>query len=223
MHFTQSIMSTQSDKIEQHESKGQMLHVLSVYYNQFAICWRSNLCHPSLSLPPIPPIYTASYPASFWLLSNRQKLAFISFTLVDKCFDNCLFASQWIFFIVPLQPTNVGKYRVKWNLIPMVQESTMPSQFSSTEALMVSLLCNCEKWVGLPKSLYLYTCIATQKWTEYWFRATCLFAYFILLWTYHRLSKIRPWVMNLSGCTKRGVGGFSRTLFPENWPTPFVI
>ena len=28
---------------------------------------------------------------------------------------------------------------------------------------------------------------------------------------YRRLLKIRPWVMNLSGCSKRGVGVFSRT------------
>jgi len=38
---------------------------------------------------------------------------------------------------------------------------------------------------------------------------------------YHRLSKIHPWAMNLSGCSKRGVGIFSRTLSPESRPTPF--
>ena len=38
---------------------------------------------------------------------------------------------------------------------------------------------------------------------------------------YRRLSKIHPWVMNLSWCSMRGVGIFSRTLSPENRPTPF--
>ena len=38
---------------------------------------------------------------------------------------------------------------------------------------------------------------------------------------YRRLSKICPWAMNFSGCSKRGVGVFSRTLSPENRPTPF--
>jgi len=38
---------------------------------------------------------------------------------------------------------------------------------------------------------------------------------------YWRLLKIRPWAMNLSGFSKRGVGVFSRTLSPKNRPTPF--
>ena len=38
---------------------------------------------------------------------------------------------------------------------------------------------------------------------------------------YHRLLKICPWAMNLSGCSKRGVGVFSQTLSPKNRPTPF--
>jgi len=37
---------------------------------------------------------------------------------------------------------------------------------------------------------------------------------------YRSLSKIHPWAMNLSGCSKRGVGVFSRTLSLENRPTP---
>jgi len=43
--------------------------------------------------------------------------------------------------------------------------------------------------------------------------------YITLLLVYRRLSKIRPWVMNLSGCSKREVGIFSRTLSPEIRPT----
>ena len=37
---------------------------------------------------------------------------------------------------------------------------------------------------------------------------------------YHSLSKIRPWVMKLSGCSKRGVDIFLRTLSLKNRPTP---
>ena len=39
--------------------------------------------------------------------------------------------------------------------------------------------------------------------------------------TYRNLSKIRPWVMNLSGCSKKGMGIFSKTLSLKNRPTPF--
>ena len=38
---------------------------------------------------------------------------------------------------------------------------------------------------------------------------------------YCSLLKIRPWAMNLSGCSKRGVGIFSRTLSLKNRPSPF--
>ena len=37
---------------------------------------------------------------------------------------------------------------------------------------------------------------------------------------YRSLSKIHPWVMNLSGCSKRGVGVLSRTLSLKNRSTP---
>jgi len=36
---------------------------------------------------------------------------------------------------------------------------------------------------------------------------------------YHSLSKIHPWVMNLSDCSKRGVGIFLRTFSLKNRPT----
>jgi len=135
-------MSTQSDKVEQLEPKGKCC--------MFCLCIITNLQSVNVAIYAIPhchfhPFHPFSYPASFWLLSNRQKLAFISFTLVDNVMITVYLHHNGYSSLSLYKPTNVGKCRAKWNLIPMVQESTMPLQFSSTEALMVSLLCNCEK------------------------------------------------------------------------------